>query len=368
MWERTPIILWLRYSRGEAGMAIDGLAEVRRMADEQDSGLDRVSGEMLEKELGKSSRLRGTASQDITKAGYDLDELARQGYVEERFSSPVTRAVAKLYLTLKDEGASEILEKNTKVFDEQIKKHEAMREDYDRELDRINLRADDVYGQIADLGAKVKQYENGILFTRTKTSEIEAIIFSKSGKAGNAADVELVALGEEYRAKPLQALMREKRELETLAERADERLEPMYVEVKNRQIEYNDAERSRKLIMMAKRKASSEITELHRQKVMINTGLITIIDRQLKNARLAEESNKLVHANRAMADIVRQYLRENFDPLFRRYELGFEDDAASLRAKADLDGKIDSLSDDSHVDYESDKAEAHSILNSFGIY
>jgi hypothetical protein len=142
----------------------------------------------------------------------------------------------------------------------------------------------------------------------------------------------------------------------------------MYVDVKNKQIDYNDTERSRKLLMIAKRKASSEITELHRQKVTINTGLITIIDKQQKNARLGEASSRLVYANRAIADSVRQYLRENFDPLFRRYEMGFESDSAGLRAKEDLDTRIDALSDDSQVNYESEKAEAHSILNSFGIY
>jgi hypothetical protein len=230
------------------------------------------------------------------------------------------------------------------------------------------MRIDDIYGQITDLGTRIKQYEGGILFTRTKRSEIEAIILSKGSNGTKAEEVRLVALGEEYRSKPMQTLMKEKREFETLVERAGERLEPMYAEVKNKQIEYTDAEQSRKLVMIAKRKASAEITELHRQKVKINTGLITVMDKQLKNAKLAEESSRMAGANKALADVVVQYLRENFDPLYRTYELGPESSGASQRAKADLDSRIDALAEDSQVNYESGKAEAHSILNSFGIY
>jgi hypothetical protein len=350
-------------------MAIDGLADVRRMADEQEEEmLYRASGEMLEKELGKSSRARGSSSQELIRAGYDLDEAIRQGYVDENFSNPAMKAMAKLYLTIKNEGAADILEKNARAFDEQIKRNEAMRDEYDSELDKINLKADDIYGQIADLGTKVKQYENGILFTKKKSSEIEEIICSKRGRAGNAEDVELAALGEDYRSKPVQTLMREKREFETLAERASERLEPMYEDVKGKQADYDDAERSRKLIMIAKRKVSSDITELHRQKAMINTGLIKLMEKQLKSARLAEESSKIVNTNRATADIAMQYLRENFDQFFRGYGMAVESNTASQRAKSDLDGRIDALSEEAQVNYESGKAEAHSILNSFGIY
>jgi hypothetical protein len=108
-------------------MAADESTDARRLEDELgeglDGGLDRQSGELLEKELGASSRARAPAGQELVKVGYDLDELARQGYVDGRFKSPVTKAVAKLYLTLKDEGAAKILEKSAKAFDEQITKH-----------------------------------------------------------------------------------------------------------------------------------------------------------------------------------------------------------------------------------------------------
>ena len=156
-------------------------------------GLDRKSGELVEREMRQVARGMGPGSEDIRQAGYNLDELARQGYAEGQFKSPVMQAFFKLYLTLKDEGAGELLEKQAKAFDEQIRRHETLRDEYERDLDSINQRSDAVYGDICDLGTRIRQFENGIVFMKAKMGEMDSLVYAKRDTGKSRGAVELSA-------------------------------------------------------------------------------------------------------------------------------------------------------------------------------
>jgi len=260
-----------------------------------------------------------------------------------------------------------ILELGSNAFGQVIKENEAERDRLEGRIDEAYARREEVHSRMAELAGKIKKSENGILYIANKESEIERLVFSKRESEDTKGKLSFAYLSDEYHDKRIDALSQEASELKLMEERARDRLNPLYADVKCLNEQYKQADQNTEVLRALSRQKSAEITELHRNKARINTELIRIMKEQMESARLAEKSARTVNSNLAMAGAAKEYIARNFYPIFNRMSLKIEPNKRGESADARLASQLDDYCERAQVGSEDDRTGAMAILYERGI-
>lgn len=329
-------------------------------------GIDIQEGERFLNEMRNHSSGENIDSDSIQQSIYEFDEIMRNKYLEGLSENGVFKAVRRLYMRLANKGAMDILKKGVNEFDQVITENEQERERLKGRIKEEYSNLYDIHDRMAKKAKEIKRAENGILYISNKQSELERLLFSKKD-GGTGEQPSFAYLSGEYIDKPTYLLSRESSELKLMEELAKDELSPLYADVMALNEDYKSIEGNAKYLRALARQKSEEITELHKNKALVNTGLIRIMEEQLESAKLVEDSGEVVNKNLVMSSAAKQYLASNYNALFGRMSLNIQKKSEWESADKRLRSNIDAYCERNQVGSEDSKAGAMAILYERGI-
>lgn len=330
-------------------------------------GIDLQEGEKFLNEMRNHTNGAPPNSGSIQQNIYEFDEMMRKEYIEGLSESSLFKAVRMLYMRLTNKGANDILKRGVGEFDVIIKENEAERERLKARISEEYSSLYEIHDRMAKKAEEIKKAENGILYISNKQSELERLMFSKREGSSARDEMSFAYLSGEYRDKPMHLLSRESSELKLMDELARDELNPLYADVIALNEDYKSVESNSKYLRAQARQKSDEITELHRNKARINTGLIKIMNEQLESAKLAERSGKVVNSNLAMSAAAKRFMANNYHSLFSRMSMNIENKSEWESADKRLKSQVDDYCERNQVGSEDTKTGARAILYERGM-